>query len=154
MKDGHTLIESSIPGSEAEIIWGEVNLEDSTKLVIGSYYRTGSGHAVSQQEQFDKSISNIMKLYNKNDTFIIGGDFNFRDINWESESIPPGSYERSASQMLINTLQENHLCQLQRETTRQNSILDLYITNKPQLVKAMNTVPNISDHEGAVLVDS
>ena len=53
------------------------------------------------------------------------------DINWATETIPPGSYERSSSQMLINTLQENHFCQLQRETTGQNSIIDLYIKNKP-----------------------
>ena len=34
------------PDSKAEISWGEVNLAYNTKLVIGSYYRTGSGLAV------------------------------------------------------------------------------------------------------------
>ena len=68
--------------------------------------------------------------------------------------MPPGGYERSASQMLLATLQKHHLVQLQRETTRENSILDLYITNRPTLTKEINTIPNISDHEGAILVDA
>ena len=68
--------------------------------------------------------------------------------------MPPGAYQRQASQMLIESLNDHHLVQLQRETTREKSILDLYITNRPGLVKSINTVPNISDHEGAIVVDS
>ena len=56
--------------------------------------------------------------------------------------------------MLIESLNDHHLVQLQREVTREKSILDLYITNRPALVKSINTVPNISDHEGAIVVDS
>ena len=55
--------------------------------------------------------------------------------------------------MLITSLNENFLTQLQREK-RQNSVLDLYITNKPSQVKSIYNVPNISDHEGTILVDS
>ena len=56
--------------------------------------------------------------------------------------------------MLIESLNDHHLVQLQREVTREKSILELYITNRPALVKSINTVPNISDHEGAIVVDS
>ena len=55
--------------------------------------------------------------------------------------------------MLITSLNENFLTQLQREK-RQHSVLDLYITNKPSQVKSIYNVPNISDHEGTILVDS
>ena len=138
----------------AEIIWGEVKLRNNSKLLLGGYYRTGSGHAVTQQEEFDRSIQYIMGKCSSKDTVIIGGDFNFRDINWDTESVPPGSYERTASQMLLSTLQKHHLVQMQRETTRESSVLDLYITNRPSLTKEMNTIPNISDHEGAIVVDA
>ena len=33
-------------------------------------------------------------------------------------------------------------------------MLDLYITNRPSLTKEMNTIPNISDHEGAIVADA
>ena len=56
--------------------------------------------------------------------------------------------------MLINSLNEHFLTQIQRQPTRENSVLDLFITNKPSLVKSVYNVPNISDHEGAILVDS
>ena len=43
---------------------------------------------------------------------------------------------------------------MQKEPTRQDSVLDLYITNRPSLVKTITTIPSISDHDGAILVDS
>ena len=43
---------------------------------------------------------------------------------------------------------------MQREPTREKSVLDLYITNRPGLVKSMATIPSFSDHDGAILVDS
>ena len=120
---------------------------------FSGYYRTPSGHAVTQQQEFEKSLQNL-KDRSSNNVIILGGDFNFRDVDWETESVAPGSYERTASQMLIDSLADHHLSQMQRETTCESSVLDLYITNRPTLVKTINTVPNISDHEGAVLVDS
>ena len=55
--------------------------------------------------------------------------------------------------MLVTSLNDHHLQQLQREPTRENNILDLFITNKPSLVKSLNTIPNISDHEGCIIAD-
>ena len=43
---------------------------------------------------------------------------------------------------------------MQRDFTREQSVLDLYITNRPSLVKSISNVPNISDHEAAIIVDS
>ena len=134
---------------------GEATLQNGAKLFLGGYYRTPSGHAVTQQAEFDESLQNLKKYSNNsNDTIIIGGDFNFRDINWDTDSVPPCGYERTASYMLINTLNEHFLSQLQRLPTREENVLDLYITNKPSQVKSIYNVPNISDHEGAIVVDS
>ena len=154
VKDGFTLTEVKLPDTPAEIIWGEVSLHNNSKLFLCGYYRTPSGHAVTQQAEFEDSLQNLRKYAQHNDTIIIGGDFNFRDIDWDSDTVLPGAYERSASQMLITSLNDNFLTQLQRLPTREDNVLDLYITNKPSQVKSMYNVPNISDHEGAILVDS
>ena len=64
-------------------------------LILGSYYRTPRGHAVTQQTEFDASLQNLKKHSKINDTIVIGGDFNFKDVDWDTESVPPGAYEKS-----------------------------------------------------------
>ena len=118
-----------------------------TVLKLFLDYRTTSGHAVTQQAEFEECLQNLRKYSQQNDTIIIGGDFNFRDINWDTESVPPQAHERAASQMLIQSLNNHFFSQLQRQPTREDNVLDLYITNKPSLVKSMYNVPNIPDHE-------
>ena len=46
-----------------------------------------------------------------------------------------------------------HLKQMQRQPTRLNNTLDLWLTNKPSLVKQCNSIPGISDHD-IVLTES
>ena len=115
VKDCYTLTEIKLPDNPAEIIWGEVALHYGSHLILGSYYRTPSGHAVTQQTEFDASLQNLKKHSKINDTIVIGGDFNFKDVDWVTESVdlPPGAYERAASEMLIDTLNEHGLSQLQ-----------------------------------------
>ena len=53
----------------------------------------------------------------------------------------------------IQMVNDNGLLQMQKEPTRESSILDLYLTNKPGPVKHNTTIPGISDHH-MVVVDS
>ena len=156
VKDCYTITALNLPENDAEIVWGEVLLRGNKRLCLGAYYRTPSGDASSQQEALAESLKEVQKITrNRHDTTItLGGDFNFKDIDWNTESVPPGSYKSTASQNLLDTLQNHHLSQMQKEPTRQDSVLDLYITNIPSLVKTITTIPSISDHDGAMLVDS
>lgn len=63
----------------------------------------------------------------------MGGDFDFRVIDWETGTVPPGAYEITASQMLIDSLDGHHLTQMQREPTHEKIVLDLYITISEQI---------------------
>ena len=54
---------------------------------------------------------------------------------------------------LIQFANDQSLVQLQRETTRERSVLDLYFTNKPGLVKCHRTIQGISDHQ-MIVVDA
>ena len=51
-------------------------------------------------------------------------------------------------------LREFHLTQTQREPTRGDRVLDLHITSCPTLVKTTTVVLGISNHDGAIVVDS
>ena len=52
---------------------------------------------------------------------------------------------------LINTTTQHGLTQIQDKPTRENSILDLFFTNNPSLVKYSAVIPGISDHEMVVV---
>ena len=54
---------------------------------------------------------------------------------------------------IINTLNESHLHQLQRESTRKDAVLDHICTIKPRLEKNLKTIPGTSDHDGIILAD-
>ena len=142
--------------NSADIVWGEVNLKNGRKLYLGSYYRTPSGQVMNQLCDLESSLKGLHSVTNnrRDATVILGGDFNLGDISWEEDSVPPGAKDRSGCLKLLDILHNFHLSQLQRETTRGNRLLDLYITNRPALVKATSTVPSISDHDGAIVVDS
>ena len=157
VKDCYTLAAVDLPTNPAEITWGEVSLRSGKKLILGSYYRSPSGNAETQQSDFEKSLRDLKSSTagkRNTSTIIVGGDYNFKDIDWETETAPPGSTERAASQKIITSLRDHHLSQMQREPTREKSVLDLYITNTPGLVKSMATIPSFSDHDGVILVDS
>ena len=94
VKDCYTMTEINLTATPADIIWEEVQLRNtSSRLIIGGYYRTLSGHAVTQQEEFEASLQDLQKTTRNNDIIILGGDFNFKDVNWETDMVPPGAYE-------------------------------------------------------------
>ena len=54
---------------------------------------------------------------------------------------------------LLDVIDENEMQQLQHQPTRRGSVLDLFFTNKPSLIKDITVIPDISDHD-AVVVDA
>ena len=100
----------------------------------------------------DEMCSSISKLLNqnkkRNPNIIIGGDYNFPDIDWTSWSTT-NSKTQSVHGKFLNFLLENSLAQLQTKVTRpvSNSVLDLIVTSCPHLVSNIEVQPGISDHD-------
>ena len=84
----------------------------------------------------------------------MGGDYNFKDIDWTNCSTQPGSVNKLACDNFLESLAEHSLVQLNSEATREKSILDLYFTNRPSLARHVAAVPGISDHDCAILADA
>ena len=78
---------------------------------------------------------------------IIGGDFNFADINWDSWSTTKPS-TATDHRYFLKFLLEKSLSQLVKVVTwpLSNSILDLITTTNPNLVNNIETHTGISDH--------
>lgn len=65
---------------------------------------------------------------------------------WKNKSLRPGTHHTKHHYHLSDILDENGLTQLVEIRTRNDSILDLFITNIPTKVLNVNTTPGISDH--------
>ena len=83
----------------------------------------------------------------------IVGDFNCPNIDREANAIKSNSYEPKAHEELLNIMQTHPLVQMQKQPTRNENNLGLFLTNNESLVKSTSIIPGISDHE-IVVIDS
>ena len=63
----------------------------------------------------------------------------------------PGSTMKGLGESLLGTLEEHSLQNMQHNPTRENNCLDLLCTNKPGIIKCINTFPGFSDHDFVVV---
>ena len=96
-----------------------------------------------------------MSEHNKDKPIILAGDFNLPHIDWENNTVKTGSNQVNHHQELIEIIEDSGMEQLhvQLKPSRENNILDLFLTNQPSLVKSCNTIPCISDHN-MIIVDT
>ena len=84
---------------------------------------------------------------------IVAGDFYARDIDWKMLVPTQECKKKGLCNDLITILGVAGLHQMQRECTWDGAIFDLFCINNPSPVKAIDTIPGISDHDGIILVD-
>ena len=101
---------------------------------------------VKPLEELDKALK---KLTNRNTlpNIILTGDFNTKDINWETNSVKNNpQYGNELNQLLLDIGNDNMMTQVQLKPTRGESVLDLCFTTLPDQVKKVEPVPGMSDH--------
>ena len=152
-KSYHSVEEIALDDIDAETTWASVLVNKCQKLVIGVFYRLPD-HRTHQVEQLEKTLFQITTKFmnNPNTTFMLSGDFNTGDINWDLGTVSPISNQKAVNDLVLSISQQFDLTQLQREPTRLDNLLDLFFTNKPTLMKSVTAIPGISDHE-IVLAD-
>jgi hypothetical protein len=148
-KSNLVAVELETDSADTETIWAKVTLQDGKTALVGVYYRPPSDRSPDTV----KTLGQILDKLDHNSPIILGGDFNAGDIDWDTNTVTPGSDRKALCEELLSVLDNNHLEQLQREPTRGEAVLDLYCTNRPGLIKSLNTVPGISDHN-IILADS
>ena len=112
-------------------------------LTVGSVYRTPTH---STQEQMKAIVTCLDKL-NTNDVLWIGGDMNLPDIDWKHEKIVRHQYPISINETFIDKIRDLGLSQMNHTPTRDTNILDIFLTNRPNLVTNCFTIPGLSDHD-------
>lgn len=139
--------------TETELIAGTITIGPKKKAVISCLYRPPNR---SDQQYSDKAIQDITKLRprNKKDTFILGGDFNLPDIEWESYTINGTQNQRDLNNSYLQMAANLNIQQIVDKPTRGEKTLDLLFTSHPGQLNRCKTLPPLgnSDHD-IVLTD-
>ena len=89
--------------------------------------------------------------------FLIGGDFNFPDIdwNWKDLSIKGSQYTPQTNQTFLDIIADNSFEQIVDFPTRNDTILDLILMSHPSYRERCKPLPSLrnSDHD-IVLLDT
>ena len=119
-----------------ESVW--INLElDRTRLLLGCIYRSPSSSSENNSE-----LCNLLKkaCQRKHDHLLLVGDFNYRDINWDLNTISSANED---CRNFLNCVDDLFLYQHVLSPTRYRegqlpSTLDLVFTNEEELILDLN----------------
>ena len=147
---------ATIDKISGEVCWARLVTDDGRgTMYIGACYRPEGPAA-----ELDGLAESLEIIDSKNrhgkSTVVLGGDFNSGDINWDLLTPDPTCEKKGICERLISIFGASELVQMQRSSTRQGALLDLFATNRPGLVSEISTIPGIStagDHE-IIVVDS
>ena len=137
--------------TNSEAIFVKVRCKHSD-LTLGTIYRTSSPSSTEQTNQMT-DITNCLNNLNKNNVLWIGGDLNLPDIDWKTQRITGHQYPITMNNKFLDTVQDLALTQTNEIPTRGNNILDLFFTNRPNLITKSTTIPGLSDHD-IILTDN
>ncbi|WAQ95747.1 hypothetical protein MAR_028437, partial [Mya arenaria] len=129
-----------------EIVWVKLEIKGCKPMYISSYYRPHESDLQSLLE-LEKSLDIVNKLKG---TKLILGDFNFPKLTWDSEHMPhlkPGFSTTTVYDKFLDIINDQNMTQMVSENTRNDNILDLFLTTNLTFVDKVNIIPGISDHD-------
>ena len=132
-------------------LWIEVKLKGNDKLLCGCIYRSP---AKDKAMETTKQINQIFHSLNSINFshLLICGDFNYPEIDWDTEYVNVESIK-----LFLQTIQSNflhqHVCKPTRFRSGQEpSLLDLILTNEEGMINDLNHYPGIGDSDHECLV--
>ncbi len=135
-----------------EVVWVELQLNGHDSLLIGLFYRSGSG-TESNNTMMRELISQAMTR--KHTYTCLIGDFNYPDINWNLLS-PGTDNSLSEEHKFLECIQNNYLTQHITRPTRVRGtdtphILDLILTDDERIIRDINYHSPLGKSDHAVL---
>ena len=122
----------------------------STKTLVASIYRPPNAPI----ESFSNMLKFLQTYINKETeeqhmNILILGDFNLPCLRWTDETVPP-QYQYlniESADILMSFINTNFLSQYVDKPTRQQNILDLVLSNQPNMIKHIEVEDTkLSDH--------
>jgi len=114
--------------------------------LIGVCYRTPTEEIFVKDNH---STLRDMLLVVSNKNFILMGDFNYGQIDWSSGACESGGMEDCRS--FLECLQEGFVSQHVTGRTTERSLLDLVLTNEPQLIDEVENLGKFAASDQSLL---
>ena len=114
----------------------------SQAVHAGSLYTIPSATSINQMDEIEKTLDSVKT----NGIVWIGGDLNLPDINWKDKCVVGKNYPQKISNSFLNKVNDIGLRQINDQPTRGDGILDIFLTNRPNLVTRNSTIPGLGDH--------
>ncbi len=134
--------------SFTESVWCEIKLENNDTLLLGGIYRSpNSNHEVTH------ALINFFKQLKFPTHVLIGGDFNFPEINWHHlHSTKPDDH---VATVFLEAIQDCFLFQNVQHPTHYRAnqdptLIDLLFTNEEDMIYGISHLPplGLSHHSG------
>lgn len=128
--------------SPLEALWISVKFGHS-RCVLGVCYRPPDSRP-EFTDLFNEAVELVTNRF-PSCLLIIGGDFNYPAIDWSTSSVST-QINRAEHIRFVDSLHYHDLTQLVHDPTRGNHILDLLLTNNPNIAET-HVLEAISDHK-------
>ena len=116
-----------------------------TSVIVASLYRT-TNNDLDHTVNLTTAIETLVKSYPK-EVIWIGGDANLPDINWSLNTVSGNNYKKEINVTFLQAVENSGLDQVVDFQTRDDNLLDIFLTNRPSLIQSCKSLPGISDHE-------
>ena len=126
--------------SNAEMLVCEIRPESKKKFLVIVFYRPPDTD-LNYLKEFKNTLQ-LIQNNNKFDQLIICGDFNLPHIDWSTGSATNNDLIHNH---FTKTVKDNYLWQLVNSPTRGDNILDLILTNTPNIVSNVQGFDDILD---------
>ena len=138
----------------SQMIVIEVESPTCEAVVVGVVYRSPN----STEEENAKLNIELTELFkDEGQSVLLLGDFNFPEIDWDSQSSRAGPGHRATR--FLNTMQDTMTTQLVTEPThrrpgQQPTLIDLVFINKPEEINSVTHAPSLGkSHHEVIIVD-
>ena len=116
-----------------------------TSVIVASLYRT-TNNDLDHTVNLTTAIESLVKRYPK-EVIWIGGDANLPDINWSLNTVSGNNNKKEINVTFLQAVENSGLDQVVDFQTRDDNLLDIFLTNRPSLIQSCKSLPGISDHE-------
>ena len=127
--------------TKAEAVFA--TLGSKPKVIVGSVYRTNSANTLEQMEE----LTNCLQKLDSKNVLWISGDLNLPDIDWTTEAVVRHQYPTQINDAFLDKMHDLGLTQINNVPTRQGNVLDVFLTNRPNLIEKNSIIPGVSDHD-------
>ena len=125
-----------LPDIDVESIWFELSLPKTKKILIGAIYKPPDSNASTFTESLEKILSNFTT--NETETILLG-DFNF---NYMAPNSATKNFKRLTNLYQLKQL----ITKPTRITEDSRTLIDLFLTSRPELYETSVIPVGYSDH--------